>query len=116
MRVVEPIPARSFLEHVFKRAKTDRHQNDARVIGVLEQAQIRLVDVDQERDQQRDRYTRREVNVEEPVPIQGIGDPATDDRAEVRPLQLAPSSSPRSTLLTAVVADRPPNGRAADVS
>src|SRR5262249_34223484 len=35
-RIVEPVPARSFLEHVFKRAKTDRHQNDARVIGALE--------------------------------------------------------------------------------
>src|SRR5207245_567339 len=51
--VVEPVPAGSLLKHVFKGAERNRHQRDAGIIRVLEEAQIRLVDVDQKRGQKR---------------------------------------------------------------
>src|SRR5262249_39825958 len=80
--IVEPVPARSFLEHVFYPPKTDGQRSVARVMAVLERPQIRLVDVDQKRTQQRDRYSRRQIDIKQPVPIQRIGDPSADDRAE----------------------------------
>ena len=47
-RIVEPIPACSFFEHIFERAEADRHQHNSGIIGILEKAQIRLIDIDEE--------------------------------------------------------------------
>src|SRR6516165_4546095 len=54
------------------------------VVGILEKRQIRFVDPDQQRGEDRYHDTRREVDVEQPVPVQGVGDPATDDRPQCR--------------------------------
>ena len=69
-RIVEPIPACSLFEHIFERAEADRHQHDSRIIGVLKQAQIRLIDIDEEWRQERDGYAWREIDIKQPVPIQ----------------------------------------------
>ena len=83
-RVVEPIPPRPFLEHVFQGSKRHRHQDDAGIVGALEQRKIGLVDLHQKRDQDRYGDARNNVDVEEPAPVQRVGDKAANHRSERR--------------------------------
>src|SRR5262249_11569107 len=79
-RVVEPVPARSLWEHVLETAETNREQDDPEIVGFREQRRIRFVDVDEEWDQDRHRETWNEVDVEQPMPIERVGDPSSDHR------------------------------------
>ncbi len=74
--IAEPVPARTFLEHIFETAQEQRHQHDAEVVGALEQREVRLVDADQDRHQDGHRHARHHIHVEQPMPGPGIGDPS----------------------------------------
>ena len=46
-RVIEPVVARAFLQHVFERAEERRHEDKAGPVKMLEQREVRLVEIDQ---------------------------------------------------------------------
>ena len=63
-------------------AKEQRHQHHAQVIGILEQGEIGLVHLDEERHHDGDEQARHEIDEEQPVPGIVVGDPAADGRTE----------------------------------
>jgi hypothetical protein len=66
--ITEPIPARSFLENVIQASKAQRHQDHAKVVTISEKPQVRLVDSDQDGNQQHDQHAGHDVDVEQPMP------------------------------------------------
>jgi len=66
--VTKPVPSRPLLEHILETAEERRHQRDTEVICPLEQAQVGLVDLDEQRDQHGHHDSGHEIDVEEPIP------------------------------------------------
>ncbi len=83
-RVIKPVPARAFFQNVLQTAEADGHQSDAEIIRVFQQREIRLVNFHQHRRQHGDQRAGQKVDVKKPAPVQRVGDPAADDRAERR--------------------------------
>ena len=82
--VVEPIPARAFLERVFEAAEKHRHQHQPGQVEIAQQGQIGLVDVDQAPHGGRHGDPRHDVDQEQPVPRQRVGQIAADRRSQGR--------------------------------
>ena len=72
-RILEPVVARPFLEHVFERAEKQRHGDEADPVELLEQLEIGLVEIDQRDRRDGDDDAGHDVDEEQPVPGERFG-------------------------------------------
>ncbi len=82
--VLQPFILRAFLQHIFQRAEKARHRDQAEPVEMIEQFEIRLVEIDQRQHADDDADAGDDVDEEQPVPRQRIGDVAADGRADGR--------------------------------
>ena len=83
-RVVKPVPARPFFEHIFQGSQRHRQKDDAGIVGALEQREIRLVDLHEQGHEDRYRDAGNDVGVEKPSPLERVGDEAANHGPERR--------------------------------
>jgi hypothetical protein len=81
-RVVEPVVLRPFLQDVLKPAEESRHRDEAEPVEGLEQPEVRLVEVDQQQDRDGHDDSGHDIDEEQPVPREGVGEVAADGRAD----------------------------------
>ena len=82
--VAEPVVARPLLEHVLERAEEARHRQQADPVEVAKQRPVRLVEVDQGECRGRDQKAGDDVDEEQPVPGERVGQIAADGGADGR--------------------------------
>ena len=82
--VVEPVPARTFVERVFEAAEKGRHQEHAGQVKIAQQRQVGLVDIDRDPDHRGDRQAWDDVDQEQPMPGKRIGQKPAERRAQCR--------------------------------
>ena len=58
----EPIVTGALLEHVFERSEKDRHCGQPDIVEPIDQAVVRLVEVDQQKDSNRDKMSGSDVD------------------------------------------------------
>ncbi len=83
-RIVQPVVARAFLEHVLHRAEEQRHRAEPDEIEATEQRMIRLVEIDEEEHRGRDDDARHDVDEKQPMPRERVAEVAADRRADCR--------------------------------
>ena len=82
--VLEPVLRGAFLERIFDRAEKPGHRGQTRPIETRQQRIVRLVEVDQQPAGDGDDDARRNVDQEQPMPGEEIGQIAADRRADRR--------------------------------
>ena len=82
--LVEPVLLRPLLQHIFGGAEERRHAEQAEPVEIVEQLQVRLVEIDQHVGDERHDDAGHDVDQEQPVPGEQVGQIAADGRADGR--------------------------------
>jgi hypothetical protein len=80
--IAEPVVARSLLQHVLERAEETRHRQETDEVEILEERIVRLVEVDQGQSRDRHRDAGHDIDEEQPMPRQRVGEVAADRGAD----------------------------------
>jgi hypothetical protein len=76
--VVEPFITRALLEHIFERAEKAGHAEQAVPVEILQQREIRLVEIDEQISRDGDDDARSDIDEEQPMPRISVGQIAAD--------------------------------------
>ena len=82
--VVEPVPARTFVERVFEATERGRHQEHPGQVKIAQERQVGLVDIDRDPHHRGDCQAWDDVDQEEPMPGKSFRQKPAECRAQRR--------------------------------